>query len=735
MGINLKLSSSANGTRNNPVNSKNLVTDFGAVGDAQAVQGVTITSSGTGNRDLAFSSGNFTGADVGKAFSIWATPFNPNNFQTTIAAVTDTTHITVSSNLTSALSSAVSNIVWGTDNTNAFTGVSGWRAWAQTQTNPASPPVLLVPDGFYAWKANQAAGSTLHYLCGNNPKVRGISGNADACGLYQLNAGEMRFGTDPAIVANRGLTNSGGNSVRLLSASQGATSIFLADPLGTDLGGSTYGSRVVTNRAALITCYDMQGQYNSFQGYPPNNLFCEWNTIVGYNSGTGEVSLASPLAQDYKDTYPEFGLRNTTFGSDQGGPATMWVAPDGYDTTVTLENMTLYCTNNQMGAAIRNVVLNNIKCVGPGLYPSVNDNFTATNCVYPSTLEVDKMVNNVTWNGCTIRGLQQQSASPNKCTINGGTVDKMEAGRFLEMNNVAFTNEASLILGASSYGRTDRAIINNCTGIASIGGSGVKTDDLDGQAIRTNASDFYTFVSGVIKVLKSENTSVGNAGQANVLRGLAPGTWVTFDDKMFDQIVDVYEDGTYFYVQFANTTSWPFTVTRIHVHPCPDLTVITSTGTAPELQDLNAMTAREPMYSYARRTYTETLATNNTIQPTLWGLLTDTAAMSVNVTTAYTGVSALTWRPTQFANQVRVLRSGSVTTMDLTINAKIVGNRVYNGATQTWSGGQSGDTLPAFQAGDRLIGTFVSAPCLSANVNGQGLGPVIVYEVKADQGI
>ena len=95
----------------------------------------------------------------------------------------------------------------------------------------------------------------------------------------------------------------------------------------------------------------------------------------------------------------------------------------------------------------------------------------------------------------------------------------------------------------------------------------------------------------------------------------------------------------------------------------------------------------------------------------------------------------LTWRPTQFANQFRVLRSGSVTSLDLTINAKITGNRVYNGATQTWSGAQSGDSLPTLLAGDRLIGTHVSAPCLSANVSADNAGPVIVYEVKADQGI
>lgn len=747
MGINLRLASSPNGTKNTipPVNSKNFVSDFGAVGDGQRATVNITVSSGSPTLTVVGATPFDPGTVAGKTISIW----NGSSYKTGVvqASPAPTSNVvTLNSNIGFTVTNSSSEILWGTDNTNALTGPSGsWRAWAQTQTNPASPPVLYVPDGNFAYFSSSANGGALHYGVMNNAKVSGISGNAANCKLMQFGNGEMRFGTDPAIVANRGYntTQSGGNSVRLASALAGATSGSVVSYNATSADGSRFDSRITVGRVCLLACFDMQGINDSFFGYPPNSFFFEWNVIAGYNSSTGAISFQNPLTQDYKSTFPRWGLENTQFGSDQGGPFTMWVAPDGYNNRVTLENMTIDCPRNQCAVHMRYVTLNNLVMNGPGIYPTQGDVYDINNCVYTQGLEVDKMTNEVTFNGTTLTNLQQQSASPNRMILNGGSVVQLETAKYTEANNVNFTGTARLVLGVSSYGSNRRTIINSCTNIAIVQRGGVQTDDLNGTngtSPQQNASTFYSFTAGVIRFLKTQNDSTGgtpgNTGQQNLTRAFVPGTWVLFDDKYIDQVTDVYEDGTYCYVQFANTTSFPFTTVRLKDHPCPDLTVISSTGTAPELEDLNQMPARRPAYSFIKRAYDETLTTTGTAaNPVLIGALNDTDAISINVTTAYSGGGSLSWKPTRFSNQFAVWRAGAQQLLDMTINAKIPGNRVYNGATQTWSGAQSGDSLPVLQAGDWLYGSFSSPPTLSASVAGQGLGPVITYTVKCDQGI
>lgn len=715
--------------------TKNLVSDFGGIGDGQRATLTATITSGTGALSVSAGTGSFAPGDVLKAIAIWS---GNNYYFGQITARSSADAITISPNIAFAMASASADILWGTDNTNAFTGVSGsWRAYAQTQTNPLDIPILDIPDGNYAFLSGSAAGAAMHFGVLNSVKVTGLSGVAANCKLMQFRNGEMRFGTDPPIVANRGLTNSGGNSARLQTASAGATSIFLVDP-------TTYGARIVVGRACLLAAYDMQGIYENFLGYPPNSFFYEWNVVTAYNSGTGEVTLLTPLTQTYKSTYPRWGLENTLSGSDQGGPFTIWVALDGYNNTVTLENMTIDSPHNQCSIPMRYWIGNNLVIAGPGLYPSQNDIVELNNCVYPQVLEIDKMVNQVTWNNSTIRGLQQQSASPNRMIINGGTIDKLETAKYTEANNVAFTNEASVVVGVSSFGRTDRVVLNNCTGITIFQRGGGTTDDLDGTSgvgSKANASDFYTFVGGVIKFPKTLNNDGGhipaNGGQQNPTRLFAPGTWILFDDKYLDQIDDVYEDGTYCYVKFKNTTSWPFTpVTRLKVHPCPDFTMTTCTGTAPELEDWNQATPRIPLYSYSKRTLvggpTSATGLPSAQRPILLGRL---VYEKTNVTIPYVAAGTLTFKDHQFTNRAYVKLSDWTTsnTYGNTVNMKIGGERVIRSAT-TATGAQTGDILMNMTTPGQVNFNAVanSSPVFSANVT-NGETPTITVEYIMNQ--
>ena len=722
MGINRRLASSSS-----LVNSRNLVSDFGGVGDAQRSTLVATISSGTGALSVGAGTGSFVPGDVGKAIAIWS---GSNYYFGAISARSSADAITITPNISFSLSSASSDILWGTDNTSAF--ITGWRAWAQTQTTPAYIPVLEIPDGNFAYRSDPSAGGALHFGVFNSAKVRGLSGTAANCKLMQFGNSEMRFGTDPAVVPNRGYntTQSGGNSVRLATAAEGATSATVVNFGTTAADGSTFGSRVVVGRVCLLAAYDMQGIYESFFGYPPNSYFFEWNVITAYNAGTGLVTFQNPLTQAYKSTYPRWGLENTQFGSDQGGPFTMWIAPDGYNNTVTLENMTIDSPHNQCATHMRNQTLNNLVMNGPGLYPTQNDIVEINNCVYPQSLEIDKMTNQVTWNNCTLNILQQQSASPNRNILNGGTINQLETAKYTEANGVAFAGQASILLGVTSYGATSRVVLNDCTGIASILKKGVSTDDLGGSSgpgEQQNASDFFTFTGGVIRILKSLNDSAGGEGQQNYTRGLIPGSWITFDDKYIDQIADVYEDGTYCYIQFANTTNWPFTpVVRLSTHPCPDLTVRGCTGTAPELEDFNQAPARAPAYSYSKRTYTAD-GTGTTVKP-VPSVIGRLVTAKYNVTTP----GSVTFQQSWFNNWPTLKSDYSTYTFPPTIACVNGGLRTINGGAAA-SGAQGSDSIPDLTSVGQIWmqGGSFSGPIFSAN----GSNAVITSEIITDQGI
>jgi hypothetical protein len=724
---------------------RNLVSDFGGVGDAQrATTNVTVVS---GDATLTVSSGIFAPGDVGKAITIWNALFTVGglaSFQTTIASYTSSTEVEMGNVSTANITASSSVIAWGTDNTSAFTGASGFRAWAQTQTDPGDPPILEIPDGVFGYKSSSASGGGLHHNVLNDMIIRGTSGNPADCGLMQFAPNEMRFGNDVPTVANRGLQNAGGNSARLQTAAAGATTVVLSDPSGTDSGGGTYGSRIVVGRACLIASYDHQGLYESFFGYPPNSFFTEWNKITAYDSGTGTVTLETPLVQAHKSTYPRWGPLSTTSGCDQGGPATIWVAPDGYNQRVTIEHLTIDSTQNQSSVLTRHVTLNNCVMNGPGIYPTQCDTFTATDCVYEETLEVDKMVNQVTWNNCTHTKMQQQSASPNRMIYNGGSINFMETGRYVEATGVNFTNAATIHVGASAYGRTERCIFTDCTNIAIIERGGSDTTDLRTANVAVNASDWYTFTGGVMRFAKADSdgsSGTGHGGQQNASRLFAPGAWVSFDnggDRYIDQVTDVYEDGTYCYIQWRNTTDWPFTpVTKLKSHPCPDFTMRNCTGTAANLEDFNNAPARAPMYSYSRRTRVAgasgTSAEGGGSFPLVIGSL---QYIKETVTTAYVAVGSLTHRFSQFTNWP-VLKS-DYSTMNIggtTVNMKTTGVRTI-APNSAGTGAVSGDTLDDLSTSGALwmYRAQNNGSVFSANVT-NGETPTVITEISTDQGI
>lgn len=93
---------------------------YGGVCDAQAATRV-VTTSGTGNRNVAVTVNTFVGGDVGKTIAIPGAGSGGNVYTGTIASVTDAQNIVVGSDIATAQSSASLELIWGTDNLTAIT--------------------------------------------------------------------------------------------------------------------------------------------------------------------------------------------------------------------------------------------------------------------------------------------------------------------------------------------------------------------------------------------------------------------------------------------------------------------------------------------------------------------------------------------------------------------------------------------------------------------------------------
>lgn len=594
-----------------------------------------------------------------------------------------------------------------------------------------------------------------------------------------------RTGADTSSVFYGGLGQYNDNThfSKFATVSSGAASVTLLTP--------SEASRFTVGRGAVPSGIDLQGVIDGAFGFPSNEHFFDHVIVTASNTGTGVVSFDRALGDSYKSTWPE-QYTGSAFATPEGGPAILFAMHPEWNATVVVRNLTINDSSQIVytGKA-RNVTFDTVKFVGPfGPGPSENEVVTLNNCILTgNSVEVDKFISQLVVSGCTgptklwfqssstklltltNTNMTFLSGTPRATVIDNCTISDMRPGAnsYGASKSVAITNSTVSALSTGSFTDTIAGLAMSSgivkiikrvavTGCADNGSGKVRltvastTDLATGQSLNVSGVFTATFGGYALTVIDGTHVdlltltfaSVTFTGSGNLvslaLRWAIPGYWVNLLGASGTygnfQVLDVSEDSTYTYVTTNLAGGWPTGTTSISPHPCQIWTASNNTGCPDIIEHSMTGAQNKPMFSYVNRTYDKTLATNNTVQPTVYGALTDTAAISVNVTTAYTGpTGTLTWRPTQFATQFRVIRSGTVTTLDLTINARIAGNRVYNAATQTWSGAQTGDSLPALQAGDRLIGNHVSAPCLSTNVSADNAGPVIVYEVKADQGI
>lgn len=686
----------------------------GGVGDGQRVSVMGSITSGaspvfTPVTDIfAANGGDPTGKTIYLVTTGWTYP-------TSLTAVTIASYnsgtgaVTLSGTNATAKTSVTMDVLWGTNNTSTLLA---FQTWAQAQVGQV---ILTIPAGRFCTNTNG-------FVRPNEgiPDLKWVGAGAGATIISQLVASEMRLGAD-LVVKQKGMEDAAGNSLKIQTVSAGAATATLVD-------SATYGARASAGvgRYCLVAGYDMQSTGSGLFGYPPNQYYYEYNKIIGYSGGV--ITFQNSLTQAYKSTWPQWSIGGSS-ACDQGGCATIWICDSGFDATVELNDMTIDNPYHQNSIHCRDVILRRVTHIGPGTYPTQCNNFTADTSVWTETLEIDKLVNNVAFANCALAILQSQSASPNVLAVTGGTLEQVSGTpKRFTFSGVSFTSTAKLQVGTSAYGFTSYGSVDTCTGIASFPRGVASSNDVG------TASAFYSFNAGVMRFLKSTND--GSSGKQNPTRLLVPGAWVTFDDKYIDQVTDVYEDGTYCYIQWRNTTDWPFTpVSVLRGHPCPDFTMRNCTGTASELEDWNQAPARIPLMSYIKRSYLATASASSSPFPVPF-VIGKPTSIKLTPTSLYTGTS-LGFLLTRFSNMSYLKQSdySTVSNFATTINMKVAGERVLANAT-AGTGAQSGDTLYDFTSAGNVwfFGNVNSGPIFSANVvNGET--PTITVEWIMDQGI
>lgn len=390
----------------------------------------------------------------------------------------------------------------------AFTSFNTWAKATTTNTN------------------GQLIEATVTGVClfgtGNAAPFRGLSkARLMGYGATFTGTGHLpALGPADAIpgICHKAITDAAGCSARINSVSAGATSVTITN--------TAYCSRFVAGKWAVVTGFDLQGGYNAPYGYPPNPHFFDYVQIISTTNcaSTGEITLSRALTNGYLSTWPNFNSGNA-FEADQGGPATIYALDQYWGGEVDLRGFTLDDAANQSiyqgrSVTVRDITMNGSAC----LIPSQNETFTMINSTGTScAIEVDKIINNLTYTGTTLRRLSFQSSSTNTLTWDGGSL-------ILDMNgtpkvaNISNLTTPTLKIGPYAYGVGTSATCTNCVITNEMASSGLTED---GRQV--GAWPFYTISGGVWSYpLGATVTGVADNGSGKARLTVNDSTgWVT----------------------------------------------------------------------------------------------------------------------------------------------------------------------------------------------------------------
>jgi len=704
--------------------TKNIVTDYGAVGDAQWARATLSITTNTLTSATAIwpgVAGDYVGKAivVGKCGGSAAEAGGGTPLRTTITGRPDASTLTLADNCISTLSAEPNVIVaWGTPCNTAFDNFrTAWQGLAVTLTIPAGN--YLISAGNFG-----PIGAGIRNLTIN------ASGATLCGGLFQLGSYAQ-------------YTNNG-HSGYTASATAGATFVTLLAPADV--------SKFTVGNYAMMSGFGLQAG-----GYPSNHQRFEYLRITALDSDSGSptygrITFLTPLANAYLSTWPLY-FGETPGQLTSGGPATLYAMDPKFDHTTAINNLTV-AHHPQMGVSGLNVTLNN--CVFEsiwGPHATMSKSIVFNNCLgILSSMEVDKIVSSVTFNGCDWTSLSFQSTCITDCILDNTDIRQSIVGTPWKItirngSTVGTISGIGVLVPGSGYGYSNELIVSdsavNGFGAAGTHESGYVIPGADGSNSGVNV-DYPTMSGGVITIPSSKidyafiytclwPVTDGRAFIVDGTDGFKLGSF---------KITDVVRSGGNVLVSTTKSGGWPSRSGHklyLVLHPAPICTFTNVTG-CPEVVDLSQATAAGlPLYSYSKRTYNGSVAIMDYWQ--VWGRV---KKIVVIVTQAYTGAfgGAVTLAlGIQASNLLVKMSDYANTTWAPVIDLKKTGTRTFDATAGTypvssWSSTAvaAADTLPGMTEALWAPGNF--RPSMT-DVSGEaaGLRPIFSVEVITDQGL
>ncbi len=301
-------------------------------------------------------------------------------------------------------------------------------------------------------------------------------------------------GTGFAGICHKSLADANGCSARVASVLIGASAVTL---LNTALC-----PRFTVGLWAVVTGFDLQGSFTSF-GYPPNPQFFDYVQILSTSNcvSTGQITLNRALTNSYLSTWPNFGS-GTSGEADQGGPATIYALDANWGGGVDIRGVTIDSSNQSIyqgrSTRLQDVTMTGSNCI----IPSQNETFTMINSTgINCAIEVDKIINNLTYNNTNLRRLAFQSASTNTLTWTGGSLS-LDMNGTAKVANITNLTTPTFRIGPYAYGTATSASCASCAITNPITNAGVSEDGFTG-----GANIFYAVSGGVFSYPISQNVT------------------------------------------------------------------------------------------------------------------------------------------------------------------------------------------------------------------------------------
>lgn len=253
-----------------------------------------------------------------------------------------------------------------------------------------------------------------------------------------------------------GIDEPAGKSARVKTLNPGAITIELT----TESASAGHISRFAVGRYIMITGWDVQGEFRSPYGFPPNFQWVEFRKVIDITGNF--LTIDSPLIYFYDQNWIE-NHRGSAFEADGGGPATIFDLNSGWDADITFNEGT-YNAGGLINCCGRNFTMNGGASVGEPIFPSVNYSWRAVNHSAPDArCEIDKLIEVSEFTGGDWYRIQAQSSSGRLLKINGGAVVGNIDGtvKNTEIDNI--TVLGGLRISPTSYGKGDTFVCTNST--------------------------------------------------------------------------------------------------------------------------------------------------------------------------------------------------------------------------------------------------------------------------------